>query len=343
MDLKYIRDSFENNPAKVILNVFGLIISVFVLSNLFMQISNKIAIKIFGCAFALFLELFGQFALASGKDLWRRGKKILAVAVFLPYAGYGAGVMAATVIFSVSEINAVSDIAETREYQRQTIIDSITDYKASLHDLQIQRRNITNYAIYDRQWRYNRIDNRIEAIESNIAVLNDSLNEYNAELVNVSSEGLNALGKIFDKNNENAGDTIKVIMFSFIGLFLIVGLIMTSWDLPDKIEPDKQRISTQKIVKNNDYELICKFIDNLDKGAGVYRGDEGDNGMAQILGVRVWESKKIRNMLKQIPIKMRDGTTRYLLEGGQGGSSSIFTPEQMKHYVKIYLNLGGKQ
>jgi hypothetical protein len=341
MDLRYFKKSFEDNPAKVLLNVFGLIISVFVLSNLFMQISNKLAIKIFGCAFALFLELFGQFALASGKALWKRGKKFFAVMVFLPYAGYGAGVMAATVIFSVSEINAASSVADTYDYQRQTIIDSIDAAKENLTALQSQRRSITNYTIHDRQWRYNRIDNAMNKIESNITALNDSLNNYHVEVVNVQSEGLDALGKIFDRDNEHAGDSIKVIMFAFIGLFLIVGLIMTSWDLPERYESGN--IEKRQIMTRNQ-ELIFKFIDNLDCGRVTFRGDEGQNGMAKILGVVEWESKKIRNMLKQIPVKLSDGSTHFLLEGGRGGSTSIFTPEQMKQAVtKVLSKYGGEK
>lgn len=323
MNLRYFSESFEKDPAKVILNVFALVVSVFFLTKLFSEIMS------IGVFVAIFTELLGQYSLASGKYFWRRGKKLIALFVFVPYAGYAAAIMVATMVLSMSQIGGAASVANTIEVQRQTIIDTIAAEKVNLKSLQAQRSEITNYPVSERSWRYTSANNRINKVEAHIAELNASLDSYHVETANIQVNGLDALGRVFDRDNPHAGDAIKVVMFAFIGLFLIVGLIMTSWDLPEKVEATKQTEKPRQVI-SKDTELTLRYIEALDFNAKRF---QGDGIVSDILGVDQWQVRRIRESLKHIPVRCPDGTVHNLIEGGNGASNSIFTREQMKEVI----------
>jgi hypothetical protein len=272
---------------------------------MFVQLSDSIFNKIIFIILAIGLDLFSQYVVALSKMYYRRKIYLNAILLFTVYCFYASVVVVSTIGFAIGEVGLKDKTYENVNLKEVQTVKDIQTIEHEIIKLDGFRSGITNY-----NWRFREISSKISRLQQKKTELQMSLS--NKAEVNITKDVYDTLGKSVNIS----GNTLKIYTFLIIAIFLVVALLITSWDLEDK---PKEKVTASRP------ELI-RYIDAMLDGR--QEGCNSDTKISEMIKMPLHECNKYRDILSNMKVGGKP-----ILEKRQGGTRLLVEKEKLKEAI----------
>ncbi|MGE5559390.1 MAG: hypothetical protein ACM3WV_12415 [Bacillota bacterium] len=214
---------------KRISNAVFLTLSCFLVCYFLIQLTENPYIRAGICLFAVSLDIFMQYVLATGRAAWkgRWPQKVKAVFLFFCYACYVAAYAVPSAVgFFIAEIDLTEAAAVTAVTGQETVKTRLKQIDATIKNLNLQ---METEAVTGFGERSKAIIAEIKELTAEQKVLMDNLRSTPAQKINLTKDVFASLGAVL----RVPGNSLKIIIFGVSVLMLYLGLILTAWDVTE--------------------------------------------------------------------------------------------------------------
>lgn len=238
---------------KNIINLTFLTLSSFLIVYFLIQLTDNPYFKVGFGLFAIILEVFMQYLLATGRGKWKIGLKYQAGILFFCYALYVLvyAVPSATGFF-MAEINKQEQMSA-----RMEIVDDTS--KQRLGQINSTIINLNAQLATESKSGYGKKSQLIMDEIKKLTAEQTSLQSQFQNTAVVNTPNTKDLFKILGDVFKIPGSIFKIIIFGISVLMVYVGLIITSWDIQVAavFESSEMKTSeTRQTIGTNDLKML---------------------------------------------------------------------------------------